>query len=304
MSRSLQVTTVIGLAVFWAINWPIMKIGLTVIEPWTFRAVVVLVGGVGCLIAALSFGKSIRIHSTDLRPLLWLTLFQGVLWNAFSGFGIAYVDAGRASVLAFTMPVWATLLAMIFLKEPVTIRRLAGLATGMLAMALLLVPAFDAMGTKLTGAFLMIAGAIVWGIATIIVKAVDWKMSMLALSGWQFVIGSIPLVLAAWYFGDPATLLDVDLFTGSALAYSALIPMIFCQAVWFTVVRRLPTSLASTGTLLVPPLGVYFAAVILGETVGFFEFAALVLVILALLLILPGFNWRASLHPPQASRPE
>lgn len=304
MSRSMQVTTVIGLAVFWAVNWPVMKIGLTVIEPWTFRAVVVLVGGTGCLATAVFLGRSIRIPATDLRPLLWLTLFQGVLWNAFSGFGIAYVDAGRASVLAFTMPVWATLLAMIFLNEPVTLRRLSGLAIGMLAMALLLVPAFDAMGTKLTGAFLMIAGAIVWGIATIIVKAVDWKMGMLALSGWQFVIGSIPLVLAAVFLGDPGTLLEIDLFTGGALAYSALIPMIFCQAVWFTVVRRLPTSLASTGTLLVPPLGVYFAAVILGETVGIFEFAALALVIAALVLILPGFNWRASLHPPQASRPE
>jgi len=303
MSRALQVTTVVGLAIFWAVNWPVMKIGLTVIEPWTFRAVVVLVGGVGCLIAALCFGKSIRIPASDLRPLLWLTLFQGVLWNAFSGFGIAMVDAGRASVLAFTMPVWATLLAMIFLGEPVTLRRLSGLAIGMLAMALLLVPAFDAMGAKLTGAFLMIAGAIVWGIATIIVKAIDWKMGMLALSGWQFVIGSIPLLLAAIAYGDPATLMEIDALTGGALAYSALIPMIFCQAVWFTVVRRLPTSLASTGTLLVPPLGVYFASLILGETVGIYEFAALILVIVALLMILPGFNWRASLHPPQASRP-
>ncbi len=304
MSRTMQVLTVIALAIFWAVNWPIMKIGLTVIEPWTFRAVVVLVGGVGCLITALSLGRSVRIPAPDLRPLLWLTLFQGILWNAFSGFGIAMVDAGRASVLAFTMPVWATLLAMIFLGEDVTVRRLIGLATGMLAMALLLVPAFDAMGTRLTGAFLMILGAITWGVATIIVKAVNWKMGMLALSGWQFLIGSIPLILCAIIFGDPATLLEMNRTTGAALAYSALIPMIFCQAVWFTVVRRLPTTLASMGTLLVPPLGVYSAAVMLDEMVGFFEFAALALVVLALLLILPGFNWRASLHPPPASRPE
>lgn len=92
--------------------------------------------------------------------------------------------------------------------------------------------------------------------------------------------------------------------TGAALAYSALIPMIFCQAVWFAVVQRLPTSLASTGTLLVPPLGVFLAALILGEEVGVLEVLALVMVVSALVLILPGFNWRASLRPPQASRPE
>ena len=70
----------------------------------------------------------------------------------------------------------------------------------------------------------------------------------------------------------------------------------------FAVVRRLPTSLASTGTLLVPPLGVMFSAWILGEQVGFYEISALVLVFAAMLLILPGFDWRASLSPEKEPR--
>lgn len=304
MSAAAQVMTVIMLAVFWAVNWPMMKIGLTTVEPWTFRATIVLVGGVGCLLVAHLSGRSIAISRAELRPLLWLTLLQGVLWNAFSGFGIALVDAGRAAVLAFTMPVWATLLAMIFLGEAVTLRRTLGLATGMVAMGLLLWPALDALGDELFGAVLMIVGAITWGAATVLLKAVDWKMGVLALSGWQFLLGAGPLILAAIILGDPSSLLNIDRVTGGAIAFSALIPMIFCQAVWFAVVRRLPASLASTGTLLVPPLGVYFSALILDETVGPFEIAALLLVIVALVLILPGFNWRASLRPQPESRPE
>ncbi|MEO1678159.1 MAG: DMT family transporter [Pseudomonadota bacterium] len=297
-------TTVVLLAIFWALNWPMMKIGLTIVEPWTFRATLVFVGGVGCLLVAVLFGQSIAISQSDLRPLLWLTLFQGVLWNAFSGFGIAWVDAGRAAVLGFTMPLWATLLSILFLKEPVTLRRLTGLALGMVAMALLLWPALDALGRELAGGLLMIAGAMAWGVATVIVKAVKWEMGVLALSGWQFVLAAPPLIAAAVIFGEPASLLQVEALTGAAVVYSALIPMIFCQAVWFAVVQRLPTSLASTGTLLVPPLGVFFAALILGERVGVLEILALATVVSALVLLLPGFNWRASLHPPQASRPE
>ncbi|MEM8729742.1 MAG: DMT family transporter [Pseudomonadota bacterium] len=304
MNPVMQGVTVVMLAVFWALNWPMMKIGLTAVEPWTFRAVIVLVGGLGCLLVAHLAGRSIAIPASDLRPLLWLTLFQGVLWNAFSGFGIAMVEAGRAAVLGFTMPVWATLLSILFLKEHVTLRRGLGLALGMVAMGLLLWPAFESLGSEMTGTLLMIGGAICWGVATVIVKSVDWKMGVLELSGWQFLIASGPLILAAVTVGEPATLKNIDMRTGSAMAFSALIPMIFCQAVWFAVVRRLPASLASTGTLLVPPLGVYFAALILGETVGLFEVLALLLVIAALVMILPGFNWRASLHPPPASRPE
>ncbi|MEM6740469.1 MAG: DMT family transporter [Pseudomonadota bacterium] len=304
MSPAVQVTTVVLLALFWALNWPMMKIGLTVLEPWTFRATLVFIGGAGCLLMARAFGQSIAISRADLKPLLWLTLFQGVLWNAASGFGIAWVDAGRASVLAFTMPIWATLLSILFLGERVTLRRTLGLALGMGAMVLLLWPALAAVGQELAGGLLMLSGAICWAIATIIVKAVRWDMGVLALSGWQFFLASGPLLAAAFLLGEPATLLDLDWGTGAVFAYSALIPMIFCQAVWFTVVQRLPTSLASTGTLLVPPLGVLLSALILGEAVGVLEVLALVLAVSALLMILPGFNWRATLHPPQASRPE
>ena len=84
---------------------------------------------------------------------------------------------------------------------------------------------------------------------------------------------------------------------------SLVVSTIFCQAIWFTIVRRLPAVLASMGTLLVPPLGVISASVMLGERIGVFEFASLVVVICAMLLILPGFNWRASLRPPAASPP-
>lgn len=304
MSPALQVTTVALLALFWALNWPMMKIGLSALEPWTFRALLVLIGGVGGLALARAFGQSIAISRRDLRPLLWLTLFQGVLWNAFSGFGIAWVDAGRASVLAFTMPVWANLLSILFLAERPTLGRLGGLALGMGAVLLLLWPALETVGRELAGGLFMLAGAFCWAIATIIVKAVTWDMRVLALSGWQFLLASVPLMATAFVLGEPATLLELGWVTGAAFAYSALIPMIFCQAVWFGVVQRLPTSLASTGTLLVPPLGVLFSALILGERVGVLEILALTLAVLALGMLLPGFNWRASLRPPPESRPE
>jgi drug/metabolite transporter (DMT)-like permease len=293
-----QVTAVVLLALFWAINWPIMKIGLTVVEPWTFRATLVVIGGVGCLITARLMGLSIRIPASDLRPLLWLTLFQGVLWNAFSGFGIAMVEAGRAAVIGFTMPVWATLISIVVLREAVTMRRLSGLALGVFAISLLLLPVIDSVTGQLTGALLMLGGAICWGVATVIVKAHSWKMNVMALSGWQFLIGSVPLIMAALFLGEPASLLRLDPLSAAALAYSSLVPMIFCQAIWFTIVRRLPTVLASTSTLLVPPLGVLSAAVLLGERVVPVDLLALLLVIVAMTLILPGFNWRAILRPP------
>ena len=200
---------------------------------------------------------------------------------------------GRAAVLAFTMPVWATGLAILVLGETVTPRRFAGLALGMGGMVLLILPAVEALGAELFGTILMLAAAISWAVATIIVKAYDWSVSPLVLAGWQFLLGSVPLAITAFALGEPRTLFDLDRSTGFVLAYSAVVPMIFCQAVFFMIVRRLPAALASMSTLLVPLVGVFTSALLINETVGPAEVGALVLVLCAMLMILPGFSVRA-----------
>ncbi|MEM8551725.1 MAG: DMT family transporter [Pseudomonadota bacterium] len=300
---ALQATAVAALAIFWALNWPMMKIGLTTVEPWTFRAVVVTAGGVGCFIVARIIGASIRVPKRERLPLLWVGLMQGLLWNAFSGFGTAMIEAGRAAVLAFTMPVWAVILAILFLGEAVTRRRLFGLALGMAGMGLLLLPALEALGSSAVGAMLMVGGAMSWAVATTVVKKANFSIHPMVLAGWQFAIGAGPLIAAAVILGRPSSILEVDGATASAIIYSALFPMIVCQAIFFTIVKRLPASLASMSTLMIPPLGVYFSAAILGERVGPAEFGALVLVSAAMVMILPGFNWRAIRRPREASRP-
>ena len=39
---------------FWSVNWPMMKIGLTVLEPWFYHALIVFVGGIVSFVAFLS----------------------------------------------------------------------------------------------------------------------------------------------------------------------------------------------------------------------------------------------------------
>jgi len=298
-----QVALVASLSFFWGVNWPVMKAILVVVEPWTFRSVLVVTGGLGSLLIARALGHSLLVPRQLLGPLLWLGLFQGVLWNAFSGFGLSLVEAGRAAVLAFTMPVWATALAILVLGETVTARRFLGLALGMAGMALLVLPALEALGNEFLGTLLMLAAAISWAVATIIVKAHEWHVSALVLAGWQFLIGAMALVPIAFLLGEPATLMDLDRSTGLALLYSAFVPMIFCQAVFYGIVRRLPSSLASMSTLMVPLIGVFTSALFLDERVGPAEVAALVLVLAAMAMILPGFSLRAILRPRPASPP-
>ena len=78
------------------------------------------------------------------------------------------------------------------------------------------------------------------------------------------------------------------------MIYLFALPMVFCQWAFFKVVRLFPAAIASIGTLAVPVIGVYSSALILGEPVGWIEFAAMALICgaLAIVLVLPALRKR------------
>ena len=70
--------------------------------------------------------------------LLVLAFFNIAGWNGFVLFGVQQLPAGRSAIIAYTMPIWSTLIAMLVLHEPLNKRKIVGLVLGMLGMVVLL----------------------------------------------------------------------------------------------------------------------------------------------------------------------
>ena len=64
----------------------------------------------------------------------------------------------------------------------------------------------------------------------------------------------------------------------AVLAYMAVVPTGVCYLTWFATLRHLPPATASTGMLLVLPIGVISAAIMLGEPLGWVEVVAMGLI--------------------------
>jgi drug/metabolite transporter (DMT)-like permease len=70
------------------------------------------------------------------------------------------------------------------------------------------------------------------------------------------------------------------------MVYIIFLPICYCQWAWIKVVELFPATIASIGTLLIPVLGVFSSALVLGERIGLQEILALVLVLIALMISL------------------
>jgi len=281
-----------ALNLLWGLNWPFMKIALGEISVWPFRSLCLIAGGGALLFISAMTGGSLRIPRSEMRPLLLCSLFNIVGWHLFSGYGVSLMEAGRASIIAYTMPVWAAVLGGFILREHLNWQRWLGLALGMAGLAILIGPDLGTVGRTPWGAAFMIGAAMAWALGTVFMKRFTWSLPVASLAGWQLLLGGIPITLGAFWIDewpDPAALSQEVLFS---VAFVLIVPIVFCHWAWFKVVSLFPAVLAAIGTLAIPITGVLSSGFILGEPVGAREILALGLVCTALVavLILPALS--------------
>jgi drug/metabolite transporter (DMT)-like permease len=268
----------------WGMNWPASKFALNEVEPLLQRTIALTAGGVGLLVLARIFGYSLRVPLREMRPLISVTLFHITGWHAASAYGLSLMPAGRASIIANTIPIWVTLLGIWLLREPLTWRRTIGLALGLGGLALLIGPDMATVGKAPLGALFMIAAAICAGAGTIGMKAYPWQTPLTVLAGWTVLIGGIPIYIAALLTGAGLTEVaqaagGISIKAVAGLCYTVVMATIFCHWCWFKIVVLFPAPVAAISMFGVPVVGVLGSAALLGEPIGWFEIGALALVL-------------------------
>jgi|YNPNPStandDraft_1061719.scaffolds.fasta_scaffold00074_18 drug/metabolite transporter (DMT)-like permease len=271
------------LTVTWGLGWPMMKTALGEFPPWTFRTICVILGGVGALGLARASGAGLAVPAGQWKPLLLVSLVNVTGWNIFSAYGLLLIEAGRSAIIAYTMPVWACILAKFVLGERMTTGRWAALLLGASGLAVLIGPDLRALGKEPLGALFMLGAAMSWAWGSVLIKSFEWKMPASLFVGWQLILGGAPivagsLVLEAKSFSS----LEISWGGGLAMVYVVLVGVIFGYWGWIRLIELFPVSLASIGTLAVPVIGVLSSAFLLGEAVGLREMVALALVVAAL----------------------
>ncbi len=277
----------VALTVVWGLVWPTMKMTVAEFPIFTFRALCAVLAGASIFAVCRLMGLPLGLGRRERWPMLLTAAFNVFGWFYFSALGVTMIGAGRASIIAYTMPVWAVLVGAVVLRERPTRNGLIGLALGMAGIAVLMGDDFIRLGQTPGGALAMLAAAICFGTGAVLHKHFRWDAPTLTLIGWQMLAAAVPLSAAA---------LIVDLHRiapVSAGALAGLAYIVFASAfglyAWLRVVEMLPIRVASIGTLMVPLLGVAASAVALGEPVGWQEAAALALVMAAMgaVLVVP-----------------
>jgi drug/metabolite transporter (DMT)-like permease len=112
-----------------------------------------------------------------------------------------------------------------------------------------------------------------------------WRTPLLTVAGWQLLLGGAPLAALA-IAQDSAPFANITMQGALAMAYIVLIGTVLGYWAWFRVLQLIPGEMAALGILPVPVIGVISSTLILGEPLGWAEFAAVALLTAALATML------------------
>jgi drug/metabolite transporter (DMT)-like permease len=253
-----------ALGLIWGITWPVMKIALNEIPPLSMRASAAVFGAVTYFLLCVLMRRSLRIPSPKAwTHILVASLLNIVAFSLFSAFAQLVATTSRVAILAYTMPIWSTLLAWPILGEQPNRVQAIALVLCAAGLAILIYP-LTANGIPL-GIIFALAVGVCWGGGTVYLKWAHIEADQMGVGSWQMTIAAVILAACMLIFDGRPHFGGAHLDGVVATAWTGIAGNGIAYALWFTIIRRLPAVTASLGVLASPVIGVIGSFLLLGE---------------------------------------
>lgn len=259
----------------WGFNWPATKFLLGYLPPLTLRGTTGVIGASLLAVLALLWGQSLAVPRAVWPRLVVAAILNVGCWMVLMGFALVYLPASEAALIAYTMPVWASILAWPILGEKPNVLRGLSLVMAFAGLSAILGGnGVAASLAKLPGIIFALCGAIGFALGTVLAKKWPLHLPPVTTAAWQIGIGCLPVAVAGFLFETS----DIAGLSGNGwllFGYSTVGQFCIAYVCWFAALARLPASVAAIGTMAVPVIGVITSAVALHEPLGVGQIAAL-----------------------------
>jgi drug/metabolite transporter (DMT)-like permease len=253
--------------VFWSSAFAVAKVALADCPPLMLLMARFLLAGAVMLGAAVVLRTPWHFSRRDIVVLALLGVANNALYLGLNYVGMRSISAGLSALIVSANPVLTAVLAAFLLHERMTWRKAAGLLLGVGGVAFIVQSRIATGADSPVGIVFTIAALVSLVGGTILYKLLAPKGGLWIGNGVQNLAGGIALVPFAF------TLESVGEIVPSwrlllALAYLVLVVSAFAFVLWFQLLAERGATAASAYHFLMPPLGIFFGWLLLGEHVA------------------------------------
>jgi drug/metabolite transporter (DMT)-like permease len=254
---------VLLLAFAWGFNWIAAAVALREVLPWSLRFAGAGIGGVILFVAAAVSGYRLAVPRGERVHIMVAGFFNVAAFQIFSAFAQLSGATERVVIISYSMPIWATILSCIVLRERLNAVRILALALCITGLTVLVWPLFA--GGLPRSVLYALGCAFSWTIATVYIKWAKVKTEPLVNAAWQLAFGFMFIAIGTVVVDGYPRLWPLHAESLLAVLFVGVFGVGLAHFLWWSIVDKLPTITASIGSLLVPVVAVTASTIILGE---------------------------------------
>lgn len=211
----------LGAAIMWGLMSPIGKTalenGISGLSLATFR----MTGGAICFWIASIFAPKEQVKPHDLMMLFFAGLLGIVLNQGCFTFGLSLTSPIDASIVTTTAPIATMIVAAIYLKEPVTGKKVIGIFLGSIGALTLILSSqgsTDGKGGSIPGDLLCLLAQISFSFYLAIFKGLS-RYNIFTLMKWMFTYAAICFIPFSYHEVSTIHFHEISTSTWACVAY-------------------------------------------------------------------------------------
>src|SRR5712671_4809190 len=259
---------VAAFCLLWSSAFAVAKLAVADCPPLLVLTARFLLAGVFMLGAAAIYGMKLRLERRDFLLFAVLGIANQAAYLGLSYVGIRSISSGLAALVISSNPVLTAVLAALFLGERMTWRKMVGLLLGVGGVAFVVASRLSVGVEHSVGILFTLAALVSLAVGTIVRS----MSAGLALLPFAFTFDSVVDIVPSWRL--PAS-----------IAYLALVVSVFAYLLWFHLLTVSGATAASSYHFMMPPLGMLFGWLLLGEHVAPTDLAGIVPVAIGIYLV-------------------
>ena len=268
----------------WSFAFVAGKIGVTDCPPLILLTARFSLAGILILGISALRGDAWSLSWRDTLVFGLLGVANNALYLGLGYTGLQTVSAGLGGLIVSANPVFTAVLAALFLNEALAWRKVAGLLLGIIGVSFIVWHRMSAGTDSWHGILFTLASLASIVAGTILFKWLAPKGSLWLGNGVQNLVAGIVLTPFAFTLSSAGDIVPSARLLG-AFAFLVLGGSILAYRLWFHLLRVCGATAASAYHFLMPPLGMLFAWMILGEHVELRDLMGIVPVAIGIYLV-------------------
>jgi len=261
---SADLARLVGLAGIWSLSFVFMRIVAPALGPLWTAGLRVLIGGT-VLVAWLLVTRQDANVRGNWRAYLLIGAVNSALPFTLFAYAALSLPAAYLAILNATVPLYAVVLAAVWLDEPLTVAKIAGILSGIVGVGVVTgVGAIEMTphAWLATGAVLL--ATLCYAISAIGIKLRGQALRPYAIAAWSQIFAALVLIPPAVAIPAPGALTPA---VAANLAGLGLLCSGVAYLLYYRLIRDIGPTRTATLTFLLPAFGIVWGWLILGESI-------------------------------------